>query len=132
MKGPDAKVWTPSMSNELGRIVQGNNSNVKYADCVEYIHHHEVPKGRKVTYANFVADYRPLKSEPYRIRLVVGGDKLEYHADSSSPAATMLETKILVNSVISDAHMGARFMSADLKDFFLASIMPQPEYMKIP
>ena len=31
----------------------------------------------------------------------------------------MLETKLLVNSVIYDAKDGALFMSVDLKDFFL-------------
>ena len=38
---------------------------------------------------------------------------------------------MLINSVISDAKRGARFMSADLKDFFLATPMLHPEYMKI-
>ena len=61
-------------------------------------------------------DYRPLKNEPHRIRITVGGDRLSYQADAGSPAANMLETKVLVNSTISDAKRGARFMSADLKD----------------
>ena len=43
-----------------------------------------------------------------------------------------METKILLNSVISDAHKGARFLSADLKDHFLQTPMPEAEYMKIP
>ena len=44
----------------------------------------------------------------------------------------MLETKLLVNSTISEAHKGARFMSADLKYFFLATPMQGDEYMKVP
>ena len=106
------------MSNELGRVAQGNDAGVKFTDCVEYISYNDVPKDRKVTYASFVADFRPTKEDKYRIRLVVGGDRLEYEADTGSPAASMLETKLLVNSVISDAKDGVRFMSADLKDFF--------------
>ena len=43
----------------------------------------------------------------------------------------MLETRILVNSVISDAGKGAQFLSCDLKDYFLATPMARPEYMKI-
>jgi hypothetical protein len=62
----------------------------------------------------------------------VGGDKLMYEFDSGSPTASLLETKILVNSVISDAHKGARFMSLDLKDFFLSTPMGTAEYMRIP
>ena len=44
----------------------------------------------------------------------------------------MIDTKIIVNSVISDANKGARFLGADLKDFFLGSKMDKPEYMRIP
>ena len=39
---------------------------------------------------------------------------------------------MIINSTISDSKRGARFMSADLKDHFLASPMNRPEYMKIP
>ena len=67
-------------------------------------------------------DYRPLKDEKYRDRMVVGGDKLSYYADPGSPAASLLETKLLLNSVISDADKGARFLSADLKDFSCAHL----------
>ena len=91
---------------------------MKSTDCIDFIHAHEVPRDRKITYATFVCDYCPLKDEPYRIRLVVGGDKLVYNRDTGSPTTNMLETKLLVNSVISDAQAGARFMSCDIKDFF--------------
>ena len=63
--------------------------------------------------------------------MVVGGDKLLFEDDPGSPAALLLETKILLNSVISEAHLGAKFMSLDLKDYFLMSTMENPEYMKI-
>ena len=82
-----------------------------------------------MTYANFVCDHRPLKAEQYRIRLVAGGDKLLYDGDAGAPADSLLETKLMINSVISDAKSGARFMSCDLKDFFLATPMQKPEYM---
>mmetsp|Transcript_11265 Transcript_11265/g.15885 ORF Transcript_11265/g.15885 Transcript_11265/m.15885 type:complete len:463 (+) Transcript_11265:115-1503(+) len=77
-------------------------------------------------------NHRPLKSEKWRVRLVVRGDRLSYNEDSGSPAATMLETKLLINSVIFEAWKGARFLSLDLKDFFVATPMHRPEFMKIP
>ena len=52
-----------------------------------------IPKDRKITYATFVCDHQPLKPEPNRTRLVVGGDQLEYTDDVGSPAASMSETK---------------------------------------
>ena len=42
-----------------------------------------------------------------------------------------METKILVNSTISDPKDGARFMSADIKDYFLATPMAKAEYMNV-
>ena len=61
----------------------------------------------------------------------MGGDLLEYPYDVASPTASLIEKKLIVNSTISDAHKGAKFMAADLKDFFLKTPMPHPEFMKI-
>ena len=52
--------------------------------------------------------------------------------DTGSPAASLLGSKILLNSTISDANKVARFMSLDLKDFLLATSIPNPEYMRVP
>jgi hypothetical protein len=90
-----------------------------------------VPVDKKVTYGNFICNYRPLKSEKHRVRLTVGGDRLDYNKDAGLPAASLLETKLIVNSTISDAKKNARFMCADLKDFFLATPMEDPEFMRV-
>jgi len=74
--------------------------------------------------------FRPLKDEPYRVRLIVGGDRLFYEADTGAPTASLLELKILLNSVISTP--GARFPSIDIKDFFLCTPISTYEYIKIP
>ena len=131
LQGDTKDVWNKATSNKFGRLAQGNKYGIKYRDVMEFIHPHEVPQNKKVTYASFVLDYRPLKSEPWRVRMVVGGNKLPFEDDPGSPAASLLETKILINSIISEAHLGAKFMSLDLKDYFLMSTMENPEYMKI-
>ena len=130
LRGTNADIWSKSMSNELGRLAQGIN-DIPGNDAMEFISLSQVPRDRKVTYANMVCDYRPLKSDPHRVRLTVGGDKLEYYDDATSPAATLLETKFLLNSTISDAHKGAKFFTLDITDFFLQSLMERPEYMRI-
>ena len=56
---------------------------------------------------------------------------LDYFGNKSSPAASLLEAKLLLNSVISVSHIGARFMSLDIKDHFLQSILDDPEYLCI-
>lgn len=132
LHGPTKHIWNSSMSNDLGRLAQGNVHGVKSNDAIDFIYFHEIPSHKKVTYASFVCDYRPLKSYPYCICLMVGGDKLDYEFDAGSPTATLLETKLLVNSVISDTNKGARLLSMDLKDHFLATPMKYHEYMYIP
>jgi hypothetical protein len=131
LAGPANDVWDRALSNEFGRLAQGIDDRVVATDTIDFIHKSDVPHTKIVTYGNCICDYRPLKSEPYRVRLTVGGDKLPYDDDSGSPAASLLETKLLINSTISDSRRGARFLSADLKDHFLASPMKHPEYMKI-
>ena len=85
---------------------------------------HQVPPKRKVKYSNFACDYRSLKPEPWRVRLVVGGDKVDYFEDVGSPTTTLSEIRIFINTVIYDSPKGARFTSLDLQDFFLCSTMP--------
>ena len=131
LHGSDRKIWTQSLSNEWGRLAQGNDNGVHCTNTIDFITRQEVPHGREITYATFVLDYRPLKTEPYRVRITVGGDRLTYPFDAGSPAANLLETKIILNSSISDAHRGSRFMSADLKDFFLATPMARDEFMRV-
>ena len=73
-------------------------------------------------------DIRPLKDEKYRVRITVGGDKLDFCGDASSVAAYLATVKLLLNSLVSNKD--AVFATADIKDFFYASFLPDPEYMK--
>eukprot|EP00957_Ditylum_brightwellii_P191260 14562884-Ditylum_brightwellii.AAC.1 len=72
-----------------------------------------------------VCDYRPLKQEKYRIRLTIGGDRLMYGDETASLTALLIETKIIINSTISNASKGACSMGIDIKDFFLQTPLPQ-------
>jgi hypothetical protein len=128
LSGANGPTWTKSLCNEFGRLAQGFHNTIVGTNTIAFIHRHEVPKNKNVTYGNFICDYRPLKSEAYRVRLTVGGDKLPY---AGSPAASLLETKLIIKSTISDSAKGANFLCADLKDHFLASPTKNPEFMRI-
>jgi len=106
------------LSNEIGRLTKGNIHGLKSTDTIEFIFKSEVPNGRDINYATFVCDCRPLKDDPWRVRCVAGGDRLSYPNDPLSPAANLLDTKLLLNSTTIGTHKGARFLSADLKDYF--------------
>ena len=57
--------------------------------------------------------------------LVVEGGCLVYEDDLGYPAASMLEMKLLLNSILSEAKQGYIFMSCDIKELFLATPMLQ-------
>ena len=61
--------------------MNGVAGRIKGTDTMEFIKKADVPKHEKVTYANFGCDFRPLKSEKHRVRMTIGGDKLEYADD---------------------------------------------------
>jgi hypothetical protein len=75
---------------------------------------------------------RPGKAELYRIRMTVGGNKLDAFQDVRSPAVGITDTKLHLNSTtISDAKHGARYSTGHLKDFFLVSDMDIYQYMRV-
>ena len=135
--GPSKNIWDKSLANEIGRLAQGVGKRRKVdekiigTNTILFITKDQVPSGRKVTYANFVCDYRPLKTEQYRVRCTTGGDKLEYPGDASSPTISLIDTKLHLNSVISDAKTGARYLCIDIRNFYLGTPMKYFQYMRI-
>ena len=81
---------------------------------------------KSITYANLVYDLRPLKTETHRVRLMIGGDRLNYNYNTASSTTNLLKTKVLLNSTISDAHKGARFLRS------LHKTLVTSEWHKVP
>ena len=82
-----------------------------------------------MTYGRIVVKYHPKKSDSNRVRLTVGGDRINYPGDCSTPTADILTVKLLLNSVISTK--GAKFMSINIKNFYLNTQMARYEYMRL-
>jgi hypothetical protein len=57
----------------------------------------------------------------------VGGDRVNYPGNAGTPSANLLTVKILINSIISTA--GAKFMTMNIKDFYLNTPIARYEYM---
>ena len=58
LNGPDGtSIWDKALSNEWGRLAQGNIYGIKHTDTIEFIHQSEVPKDKKVTYAGCVCGH---------------------------------------------------------------------------
>ena len=64
------------------------------------------------------------------MRITVGGNLIDYPGELTTRTADLTTTKILWNSVVSTE--GARYMTADIKSFYLETPLDRPEYMKMP
>jgi len=123
--------WQDACSDEFGRLTQGN-SRVKGTETMFFIQYDDIPADRKgdITYMRLVVADRPLKANPRRVRVTVGGDRVNYPFATSTKTSTIITSKLLLNSTISTP--GARFMTTDIKDFYLNNPMKRFEYMRIP
>jgi hypothetical protein len=129
MEGPESEQWINGLCTEWGRIANGYNGS-KGTNTVKFIHPSQIPKHKRATYARVVADYRPQKADPYRVRITVGGDRIEYDGDCYTPSADLTTAKLLLNSVVSTD--GAKFLGIDIKDFYLNTVLDDYQYMRIP
>ena len=76
---PDKYIWVKSLVDDFGRLAQG----VKYRmptgnSTIFFIHPSKIPSQNKFTYCRLVVDIRPLKHKKYLVRIIVGGDKLDF------------------------------------------------------
>jgi hypothetical protein len=65
--------WAQAFSKEVGNLYQGSEYFEQGTNTCQFIHKEDVPHEEKVTYCRIVADYRPQKADPYRVRLMAGG-----------------------------------------------------------
>ena len=131
LRGPDAAEWGHATALEIGRLTQGCLPHQSSgSNTMVFIPHTDKPADRVATYLRIVAELKPNKAEKRRVRFTVGGDKLTYEGNVSTPTADLTVVKTLLNSVVSTP--GARFLTIDIKDFYLNTPMDVSEYMRIP
>ena len=82
-----------------------------------------------MTYGRFVCDIKENKIETHRTQLTVGRNLLDFAGLLSTPTSTVTTAKCLFNSVIYTP--GAKYIIADVKNFYLNNDLPEPEYMKL-
>jgi hypothetical protein len=70
--------------------------------------------------------YCDAKKDKYRTQITMGGNLVNYPGDCGTPTADLLMVKLLLNSIISTPH--AKFMTLNLKDFYLMTPMKRYEY----
>jgi hypothetical protein len=125
MKHPKYKdTWLKSFGTEIRRLVTTT-------ETILFKRKDEIPQDRRkdITYGRVVCTYRSEKKDPYRTRLTMGGNLVNYPDDCGTPTADLLTVKLLLNSVISTKN--AKFMTIDIKDFYLMTPMKRYEYFRM-
>ncbi len=101
-------------------------------NTIVFIKKNQVPQDRAkdVTCGLITTLIRPEKlDKPNRTRLVMGGNRVHYPGDAGTPTADLFSFELLLNSIISTPN--AKFMTMDIKDFYLNTPMAQYEYMRL-
>jgi hypothetical protein len=118
MKNPRLRpLWTRGFGNKCGRLFQGVR-DIPGTDTCFFINLENIPTDRKITYGKIVCDYKPHKKEKERVRLTVGGDKLDYSGDVATSTADITTFKILIKSTVSTED--AAMMIMDIKTIISA------------
>jgi hypothetical protein len=125
-----SEVWGKSYTKELGRLAQGV-PGTKGTDTIVFIKYDDIPLDRRrhVTYCRTVVTYRPEKDAPNQTQMTVGGNRILFPGNVSTPTVELLTVKMHLNSVISTP--GARYCTFDIKDFYLMTPMERPEFMRM-
>jgi hypothetical protein len=91
---------------------------------------HNISTECTVTYAHIAVDYCPQKEDPNRVCITAGGNLINYPYKLTTRTADLTSSKMLWNSTISTP--GARFVTSDVKNFYLETPMDRFEYMEMP
>jgi hypothetical protein len=130
--------WDTSYANELGRLCQGIGSGstplaqrVSGTNTLFLIDYHDIPlhKRKEVCHTMVVCEVRPDKDDLDCTRITIGGNRICFLGNVGTNTASLELVKLLLNSVLS--WKGARFSSINLKNFYLDTPMPDPEYVRI-
>jgi hypothetical protein len=122
-------VWAHLYGNKLGQLAQGMPEWNTGTNTIVFICCNQVPQDRTkdVTYGLITCLIRPEKAEESnRTRLV---DRVHYPGNAGTLTTNLPTIKLLINSTISTA--GAKFMTMDIKDFYLNTPMAWYKYMRL-
>ena len=100
-------VWNPELDTEVDRLVS--------TQTTRFLKKRNILKGEKSAYTRLVVYLRPNKAVHERLRMCIGGDKMESVMDTTTRTAELTTCKLHMNGVVSTP--GARFAGGEVKDF---------------
>lgn len=116
---------------EIDRLAQGLSGVVEGTDTIEFIPKMDIPANRHKdsTYTRIVYNVRPEKADPNRVRITIGGNRINYPANVSMFTADLFTVKLLFYSVISTK--GYKFFTMDISNFYLNTPLKLSEYTRM-
>lgn len=108
--------WLKLSANEMGMLWNGVGGQIKDPqNDMKCILPTAKPINKKVTYAQWVADFLPQKDDPYRTQIMCIGNGVQYNGETSTDTAGVETIQIHANHVISSPD--AKFCVANMSDF---------------
>ncbi len=121
-KGPRKHRWEQAESEEFIRLIDESGT-------MRFIPKRDLPSDRVCSYYNPQIKIKYKNGvEVYRVRGTYGGNITDFEGDKTAWTADMVAIKLLLNAAVSE---DADFICADIKDFYLGTDLPRPEYMRI-
>jgi hypothetical protein len=129
MKDPRLQpLWTRGFCNECRRLFQGIRDILGTDKCF-LTTLKNIPEDRKIANGKIVCDYKPHKQEKERVRLTVGGDRLDYAGDVATSKADITTFKIPIITTLSTEDAAMTIMG--IKNYYLGTPLPRFESMKM-
>jgi hypothetical protein len=120
-------LWKRGFSTEADRLFQGIRDIPGTNTCffVELKTYLKTVKSHMVKKKGLQTSQK----EKECVRLVVGGDKLDYFGDVATSTADITTFKILISSTLSIKE--ASMMMMDIKNYYMGTHFPRCEYMRL-
>ena len=117
-------LWSLSFGKEIRQLAIATKT-------IAFLTKQQTPRERRndITYGRIVCAYHTEKNDPYRTRITMGGNLINYPGDCETPTADLLTVKLMFNSIISTPN--AKFMMINIKDFYLMTPMDCFEYFRV-
>ena len=128
------EIWKRAFGKELGGLAQGDKkigtAGINTIFFLTRDNITNIPRDQTVTYARIVVAERPQKPDQNRVRITVEGNLLDYPGELTTNTADLTTIKLLWNIVVSTR--GAKYMTIDIKNFYLNTPLDRYEYMCMP
>ena len=130
-------IWDTSYSNDLGRLCQlvdkgptSTGQHTKVTDTFRVIRFKNIPRDqyKGITLTKVFCKFRTQKEHPNCTQITIMGNRVVYASDAGTKTASLDLCKLMMNSVL--LHKGAKFITYNICNYYLATPLDYPEYVK--